>query len=95
MKDVIKNFIELNKITFKEGERNSNITVLCGFALYAGAEVEDIIASFDKKTLNSSMGEGTMEDEIRRVYEYADLNSYGDWWKEDENRESYVIPKLP
>lgn len=71
-------FIKENNLTFEVGERNTNITVLCGYALHKNYSIEDCKNAI--LTTEYEYDRGDIFPEIERVYEYARANKYGDWW---------------
>jgi hypothetical protein len=78
MSNKITKFIKKNDLTFEVGERNTNITVLCGYALSQELGMEDIktaILETSPHTATDCFGE------VERVFEYAENNNYGAWWK--------------
>jgi len=82
----LQKFIELNKLEFTEGRRNSDLVVLCGYGLYIGADVEDIWNSIPLG-INTNYDE--LETELDRVFTYAEDNNYGKWWENENNRKAY------
>ena len=85
-------FIKNNDLSFKEGRRNSDITVICGYALHLD-EYHDWERDI-KEAIIEVHGEGIwsdfMEEEVYRVFDFAYNNNYGDWWSSDEAKEKYV-----
>lgn len=75
----LKQFIKANNLTFNEGERNTNVTILCGYALHMDKTVEDC-----KQAIPSKFVTGELNQEIERVYDYADCNDYGNYWTSDD-----------
>jgi hypothetical protein len=79
----LKTFIVENDLQFTEGRRNSDCTVLSGFALFQETEVQEcktaITSSID---LEEDLGE--IFEELERVFKYAEVNSYGSWWETEE-----------
>jgi len=78
----LKEFIKENSLVFKKGQRNSNITILCGYALHIGDSAADCIAAIPSKTTE-------IRDEVYRVYDYAEDNNYGEWWNTQEARDTW------
>lgn len=82
---MIKQFIEDNNLSLKEGSRNSAITTLIGFSQYKGLGMFDL-----KKELFDEIEEDTfIEDEISRLYNYCSSRNYGKWWSTDEAKSLY------
>ena len=90
---LIEKFIKKNNLDFEVGERNSDCTVLAGYALHALGDTlentEDIIKIIGVihpvTTLNEEVA-----IEFRRVMTYAYLNNYGDFWKSDVAKKMYT-----
>lgn len=83
---ILKQFIKKNNLTFKEGQRNTNATVICGYALYIHKEIEDII-----NAIPQTVRTGELDVELYRVWDYAEANDYGNWWYEPTNRAKYGL----
>ena len=81
----LKNFIKHNSLTFKEGRRNSDLVMLCGYSLHSGAEKEDVETALEEK-LKIDAG---LVSEFNFVYPYAKKNNYGDWWNNPKNKNCY------
>ena len=79
----LKNFIKHNKLTFEGGcsSRNSDLVILCGYSLHAGAEKEDIETILKE----NFKVDANIEKEFNSVYSYAKKNNYGDWWNDPKN----------
>lgn len=84
MVEKLKTFIKDNNLSFKEGQRNTNATILCGYALFIGASIQDC-----KESIPTEMSTGQLNAEIERVYNYADDNNYGKWWEKPEAAKMY------
>jgi hypothetical protein len=84
--NLLENFIKLNNLEFVEGVRNSNLTVLCGYALYINKEKADVCEAIpeDRRT-------GELGIELERVWDYAEKNNYGKWWEIEYNRNLYKL----
>lgn len=77
MKEQIKEFIENNKLSFYEGERNQNLTVICGYGLHIGIkDFMDVYEGIPERYLSTEL-----YDECQRVFRYAQENNYQNWWK--------------
>jgi hypothetical protein len=82
----LKEFIKENKLTFTVGERNTNVTILCGYALHIEATVEDCKNAIEEKYVSTELFQ-----EIERVYEYANNNNYGDFWITETAQKQYTF----
>lgn len=71
----LKEFIKENKLEFNKGSQGDiNITTLCGYALYKGYSINEVISATETT-------ENTVIDELRRVYEFGKTRNYGKWWE--------------
>lgn len=85
MIEKLKTFIKDNNLSFEEGERNTNATILCGYALFIGVDdIEVIESAIHKKWYTEEM-----ERELQRVFKYAKHNNYGKWWEKPEAKKMY------
>lgn len=92
MEKLIK-FIKENNLTFNEGERNTNITILVGFSLAIEAEMGEILQAI-KKSDTEYQNIFFIEEEIKRVYDYAEDNNYDDFWLTEEAHDQYTFEKI-
>lgn len=82
--EILKKFIQDNKLEFKPGNRNTPLVALCGFAIYKGFDNQtciDSIENIDEET----------EVELLRVYDYAHKNNYGEFWKSKQAKKEYIF----
>lgn len=75
----LNEFIEKNELSFEVGERNTNLTVLVGYALYRGLSLGDCKESILKTEWAHDRTE--IFEEMERIWKFAEPNKYGDWWK--------------
>lgn len=89
-KTILINFIKNNGLTFQHGCRNSDFTVISGYALYLDIdeveEVEEAIEEFLSLPLDADVS-----GELYRVFEYAYDNNYGLWWTNPHNTKGYKM----
>jgi hypothetical protein len=82
----IQDFITNNNIDLSgEGsDLNGNCVILCGYLLHIGVDIEEFLAEdgFDGF-------DGDVDHELRRVYEFANDNNYGDWWTTKDAKLTY------
>ncbi len=71
----LKEFIKENNLTFEVGVRNTNVTILCGYALHNKNTVEECKEAIEEKFVSTELFQ-----EIERVYNYAESNDYGNYW---------------
>lgn len=90
MIEKLKTFIKDNNLSFEEGERNTNATILCGYALFIGvSDVELIKCALGEYSSTKIWYDSELEDEIERVYIYAKHHNYGKWWEKPEAAKMY------
>lgn len=87
-KQKLSQFIIDNDLTFVEGERNANSTVISGYALHIGAELSEIKEAIEESC--ASKAEGCYE-ELERVFKYAKANSYGKYWATEDAKAEYTF----
>lgn len=78
----LKKFIKDNNLVFKSGYRNTPSVVLTGYAQHIGASMIECINAVnttDSKTNN----------EIERIYEFAERNNYKEYWNSEEVKKLY------
>ncbi len=89
MQEKLEQFIKDNGLQFVEGRRNSDAVVISGYALHLGvsdlSDIENAIDSVFPEVSNSDC----YEDELKRVFEYAESNNYGAWWSKSEAKKTY------
>jgi len=78
----LEKFIQHNSLEFSEGRRNSDLVMLCGYALHTGAQKEDVEKVLEK----NFKADAGVEEEFNFVYRYAEKNNYGDWWNDPKNK---------
>lgn len=87
----LRKFIIDNKLDFsQEGSAlNSVCCTISGFALFIGVtsyhEIEEVIDKLDE---NAS---GWYEEELDRVFDFAQNNNYGNWWYTPYAKEQYIF----
>ena len=73
----MQNFIKENNISFKEGERNSSVTILVGYAQFKGVSKDKL-----KEELASQIIEDDfISEEIDRLWNYCKGAHYKDFWE--------------
>jgi len=89
-KTILINFIKNNGLTFGDGRRNYDFTIISGYALYLDIdeveEVEEAIEEFLSLPLSADDSA-----ELYRVFEYAYDNNYGTWWTNPSNTKGYKM----
>ena len=84
MKQKLVEFIENNSLNFNTtgSGLNSACVIISGYALYLGAKNTESIKEAIGEVFPKSIG--NFEKELERVFEYAENNSYGSYWKTTE-----------
>ena len=82
----LQKFIELNKLEFTEGRRNSDLVVLCGYGIYIEATGDEIWDSISED-IETDFEE--LETEFNRVFDYAEANNYSKFWFKEEAKKQY------
>ena len=96
----LEEFIKLNDLKFTEGRRNTDCTVLIGYALYYTYDTkEGKFKSEDTKSVLESIlqdklkADSELKKEFEKVFEFAKRNKYGKWWEKENNSNRYKLPK--
>lgn len=86
MKEIEK-FIKENKLDFTDtgSSLNGNCVVLAGYALHLNINVFGFL--LDALTVTVLSPEA--EEELERVFDYAYINSYENFWKTEEAKKLY------
>lgn len=80
-----REFIKQNDITFQEGNRNTSIIILIGYALYLNLSRQDL-----KDQLEEEIKKDTFIDkEIDAKWEYCKKRKYGKYWEEEDTKLKY------
>jgi len=90
----IEKFIIDNKLDFTSlgSDLNSNCTILAGYACYLEldwTDLQEAINSCEKDIKGTSWW--NFDDELKRVFTYANDNMYGMYWKSDEAKKTYIF----
>lgn len=94
MKNTNINYISLfiinNKLNFDDSGSalNSNCVIICGYALYIGANATQIIESLVALRFKVNR---ELELEITRVYTYAEKNMYEKFWNTEAAKKQYIF----
>ncbi len=76
----IKEFIKENNIEFNEGQRNSSVTTIIGYALHLGLNQEEL----EEELADKIEGDEFIQDELDRLFSYCNDNDYDKYWKTKE-----------
>lgn len=87
MKEILK-FVKDNNLDFDlEGSAlNGNCVILAGFACYMDKDDSQEIIDAIKEVNSTS---DAFDAEFERVFDYANTNSYGAWWKLPQAKKLY------
>jgi len=84
-------FIENNGLYFSDtgSELNSECCTISGYALHLGTtDVTEIEEAIERTCPDT---DGNYLEELERVFEFAQANDYGKWWKKIENKKLYTF----
>lgn len=81
---VLKKFIKDNNLTFSDGNRNTPLTIFCGFALSRKATKEECIKSINNIDIKT-------ERELSRIYDYAKTHNYKHFWETEQAKKEYIF----
>ena len=88
--ELLEYFIIENELYFKGSMGNADSAILCGYALYIGADLESINEVL--KELYTDLNFFDYE-EIERIFNYCKNTNYDKWWHKESNREQYNMLK--
>lgn len=81
----LKQFITDNKLEFNGGSGGDvNILALCGYACYIEASQEEVIQA-------ANSNDTDIDDEIKRVLDYAYNHNYAKFWQKEKARKQYIF----
>lgn len=78
---LLEKFIYHNDLSFTVGKRNSDLVLLCGYALHIKASeksIEAVLAGY-------VIADPEVAAEFYKVYDYAVDHNYGRWWSDKRN----------
>lgn len=84
----IEKFINDNGLDFSGSgsDLNGNCVILAGYACYLGIEdVTEVIESI------TGLLDWTATDELKKVFDYAYNNNYGEWWNTSDAKKIYTF----
>lgn len=82
---MIQKFIKENNLSFEEGNRNSTVVPIIGYALHLGLTEEQLKEQLEKEITEDSF----IEAEITRLFDYCKVRKYQDFWKTDDAKLKY------
>lgn len=81
----IRDFIDNNKLSFEQGNRNTTIVTLIGYTQYLGFEQEDLETELEKEIEEDSF----IQDEIDRIWNFCKSKNYKNFWSTSKAKELY------
>ncbi|MEK6879987.1 MAG: hypothetical protein AABY22_10285 [Nanoarchaeota archaeon] len=82
----MRNFIIENEISFDEGQRNSSVVTLIGYAQHLGMSRDKL-----KNELNDEITKDIfIGQEIDRLYRYCEDKNYKSFWRSPEAKLQYI-----
>ena len=79
----LKKFIKENNLEFNNGSGGDvNILAFCGYACYIEASQEDVIYV-------ANTNDTDIDDEIKRVFDYASTHGYSKFWLTDKAKKQW------
>jgi hypothetical protein len=84
--EILKRFIVDNNLQFTEGRRNSDSTIISGFALHIG---ETEITNIEQAIEEAIVEPDEYYDELEKVFEYAKNNNYHQYWTSKDAKKQY------
>jgi hypothetical protein len=85
--EAIKNFIEDNNISFAQGERNTSVVTLIGYAQHLGLS-QYVLKEELSEQINADV---FIQEEIDRLWEYCKVKNYKNYWSSKEASEQYTF----
>jgi hypothetical protein len=82
----IKKFISNNDISFTEGNRNTTVVTLIGYAQHSDISKDDLKIELSEEIKNDSF----INKEIDRLWNYCKINNYKDYWNKAVARSQYT-----
>lgn len=82
---MIDTFIENNNISFEEGNRNSSVTTMIGYAQHLNLSQDKLKAELIEYIDNDSF----IKEEIDRLWSYCNSKNYKSYWSTDEAKKTY------
>ena len=84
---MIKDFIEKNKLSFEEGNRNTTIVTLIGYSQHLGLTKEQL----EEELKEQIEEDGFIQDEIDRLWQYCFNRNYKNYWVTQDAKDKYVF----
>ncbi len=81
----IREFIDNNKLSFEEGNRNTTVVVLIGYAQHLGLTEEELDEELDKEYKEDWF----IAEEVARLFDYCKNRNYKHFWSTPKAKELY------
>ena len=81
----IREFINNNELLFTEGNRNTTVVTLIGYAQYVGLTQKQLELQLENEIEEDSF----IETEIQRLWSYCASNNYKKYWSTAEATKAY------
>lgn len=86
--DLLEKFITANNLSFVEGVRNTDSVIISGYAQFIEVESNtDIELAID----NAAPEAKGYQSELERIFKFAKINSYKEYWRTDEAKKKYIF----
>lgn len=81
----IKEFIKQNKLSFKEGQRNSTVTTLVGYSQHLGLTENKLRAEI----VDQIDADSFIDEEVKRLWKYGVSKGYKNYWTTSVARKTW------
>jgi len=82
----IQKFINDNDISFIEGNRNTTVVILIGYAQHLNISKNILKIELSKEIISDSF----IAEEIDRLWDYCKSNNYKDYWSKTVSKKQYI-----
>lgn len=81
----IKEFIKDNNLSFEEGNRNTTVVILIGYAQHLGLTEEELDAELEEQYDEDYF----IAEEVTRLFDYCKARNYKKYWATEEAKKKY------
>lgn len=85
--ELIRKFINDNKLSFAPGSRNTTVTTLIGYSQHLGISRTDLAIAIKPEIDADSF----IAEEIDRLWDYCERNHYKNYWTKAEAVKQYTF----
>jgi len=82
---MIEKFIKENRLSFKEGTRNTTVVTLVGYAQHIGVSKSGLLNSLSKQVEKDNF----IKQEVNRLWSYCEGAGYKNYWTTKEASKKY------